>query len=81
MATEAPIDNSTVEYRYGNGGKGHRGVYLTAELPELYAMLRDAGLTHQRTRKLLKSVGDQIATQNGDVCDAGALEDWEDYVS
>ena len=75
------VRHSAIEYRYGEGGKGDRGVYLVAEQEELSGMLRGAGrMTTGRAARVLARIADRLEQDAARGTDPAALAAWREYV-
>jgi hypothetical protein len=73
--------NTTIEYRYGRGGKGGRGSYLVAEVTELYDILT-AGrfVTKAFALSVLNRIRAAVAAQPGEDSNEGALAEWATFL-
>lgn len=84
MATVVPerprIKHSTIEHRFGNGGKGEQSVYLVAEMHEFVAMLTANDLLiGEPLGAVLDQIHDCISNSPNDRSDKTALEAWADF--
>lgn len=75
------VRHSSIEYRFGDGGKGGRGVYLVAEQEELSVMLRGAGkMTAGEVAEVFTRIADRLERDATRGTEPAALAAWREYV-
>lgn len=74
------VRHSTIEHRYGDGGKGGRGVYLVAERRELARMLQGAGeMTATEVQAIFNRIADRLEQDAAGGVEPAALTAWRLY--